>query len=53
MSLVEQQKLALGLQVFNSVINNALLNNPGPLKVEDPQFLPVMQTTFRKVSGLD
>lgn len=49
----EKQRLALGLQVFNSVINNALLNNPGPLRVEDPQFLPVMQATFRMVSGLE
>ncbi len=49
----EKRRLALGLQVFNSVINNALLNDPGPLKVEDPEFLPVMRAMFRTVSQLD
>jgi AcrR family transcriptional regulator len=49
----EKQQLALGLQVFNSVINNALLNNPGPLKLEDPYFLPVMLKVFRMVTQLE
>lgn len=49
----ERTRLALGLQVFNSVLNNSLLNNPGPLKVEDPDFLPVMQSVFRAVSEID
>lgn len=48
----DERRIALGLQVFNSVINNALLNNPGPLKVEDPEFLPVLCATFRTVSTL-
>jgi AcrR family transcriptional regulator len=49
----ELKRLALALQVFNSMINNALLNNPGPLKVEDPEFLPMMRGLFRTVSQLD
>ena len=43
----------VGIQVFNSVINNALLNNPGPLKLEDPYFLPVMLRVFRMVTQLE
>lgn len=46
----ERKRMALALQVFNSMINNALLNNPGPLKVEDPEFLPTMCNLFRTVS---
>jgi len=49
----EIKRLALGLQVFNSVINNALLNNPGPLRVEDPEFLPVMRALCRSVSNIE
>jgi len=49
----ERKRMALALQVFNSMINNALLNNPGPLKVEDPEFLPTMLGLFRTVSRLD
>ena len=49
----ETQQLGLGIQVFNSVINNALLNNPGPLKLEDPGFLPMMLKVFRMVTQLE
>ena len=49
----ERKRMALALQVFNSMINNALLNNPGPLKVEDPDFLPLMRELFRTISQLD
>lgn len=53
LSTEENQRVAFALQVFNSVINNALLNNPGPLRIEDPDFLPIMHGLFRIVSGLD
>lgn len=49
----ERKRMALAMQVFNSMINNALLNNPGPHKVEDPDFLPMMRGLFRTVSQLD
>ena len=41
-ALSEAEVLGLGiaLQVFNSVINNQMMNNPGPLTLTSPDFLP-------------
>lgn len=36
----ERRRLAIAGQVFNSVINNQIINAPGPLRLEDEDFLP-------------
>ncbi|WP_082384482.1 TetR/AcrR family transcriptional regulator [Erythrobacter sp. SG61-1L] len=36
----ERRQLAIAGQVFNSVINNQIINGPGPLRLEDEDFLP-------------
>ena len=48
-ALSEQEvyRLGVALQVFNSVINNQMMNNPGPLLLRNPEFLP----TLLKVVG--
>jgi AcrR family transcriptional regulator len=49
----ERRRLDLAVQVFNSVINNALLNDPGPLRVDQVDFLPVLLGIFYRVADLD
>ena len=46
---VEVHRLGIALQVFNSVINNQILNNPGPLTLSSPDFLPTLLGVFRAV----
>ena len=36
----ERRRMAIAGQVFNSVINNQIINGPGPLKIEDDDFFP-------------
>lgn len=49
----ERRRLDLAVQVFNSVINNALLNDPGPLRVDQPEFLPTLEGIFLTVADVD
>ncbi|MEI9851367.1 MAG: hypothetical protein WDN24_11635 [Sphingomonas sp.] len=35
--------------MFNSVINNSMLNNLGPLRIDDPQYFPVLCRLFRDI----
>jgi hypothetical protein len=35
--------------VFNSVINNQMMNNPGPLTLTSPDFLPKLLRVFDAV----
>ena len=49
----ERHRLDLASQVFNSVINNALLNDPGPLRIDQPEFLPTIKQIFLTVAALD
>lgn len=42
-------RMGIALQVFNSVINNQILNNPGPLTLTSPEFLPTLLKVFRTV----
>jgi AcrR family transcriptional regulator len=42
MSPEEVRRFAIAVQVFNSVINNQIINSPGPLSLEDDAFLPTM-----------
>lgn len=48
-SEAEVRRLGVALQVFNSVINNQMMNNPGPLTLTSPEFLPTLLGVFRAV----
>ena len=49
--LNDQEVLRMGvaLQAFNSIINNQMMNNPGPLTLNSPDFLPTLLHVFRVV----
>jgi len=49
----ERHRLELAMQVFNSVLNNALLNDPGPLHIDQPEFLPTLRGIFLTVAALE
>lgn len=36
------RRIEIAVQVFNSVINNQIINGPGPLMIADDDFLPIM-----------
>ena len=46
-------RLRMALQVFNSVINNQMMNNPGPLTLNTPEFLPTLMGIFNAVRAAD
>lgn len=48
----ERRRLAIAGQVFNSVINNQIINSPGPLRLEDEDFLPEMTRIAVDLAGL-
>jgi AcrR family transcriptional regulator len=48
-----RHRLALARQVFNSVINNQIINAPGPLRLEDPEFLPELRRVAIQIAALD
>jgi AcrR family transcriptional regulator len=45
----EVRRLHIAVQVFNSVINNQMINSPGPLSLNSPDFLPSLLAVFRAV----
>jgi AcrR family transcriptional regulator len=45
----ELKRLGIAMQVFNSVINNQMMNTPGPLALTNPDFLPSLLRIFRAV----
>jgi AcrR family transcriptional regulator len=49
----EVYRIRMALQVFNSVINNQMMNNPGPLTLNTPEFLPTLLGIVRAVLGAD
>jgi AcrR family transcriptional regulator len=49
LSEAEIRRLGVAQQVFNSVINNQMMNNPGPLTLASPDFLPTLLSVFRAV----
>lgn len=53
MSEAEVFRLGIALQVFNSVINNQMMNNPGPLTLTSPDFLPTLLGVFKSVHRPD
>lgn len=49
----EVYRLRIALQVFNSVINNQMMNNPGPLALNTPEFLPTLLGIFKAVRAIN
>ena len=49
----EVYRLRIAMQVFNSVINNQMMNNPGPLTLNTPEFLPMLLRVFKSVFTAD
>jgi len=49
----ERRRVALARQVFNSVISNQIINAPGPLRLEDPGFLPELRKIALQIAALD
>jgi AcrR family transcriptional regulator len=48
----ERRNLALASQVFNSVINNQIINGPGPLMIENDDFFPELQRIALDIAKL-
>jgi AcrR family transcriptional regulator len=48
----ERHKVALAGQVFNSVINNQIINGPGPLMLEDANFFPELEKIVLGIAEL-
>jgi len=49
----ETRRLAVAGQVFNSVMNNQIINSPGPLALDDKQFFPTMSQIALDVADLE
>jgi AcrR family transcriptional regulator len=49
----EELNIRFAIQVTNGAINNTLINRPGPITVEDPDFKPRLARAFRRVSDWD
>ncbi len=48
----ERRKVALAGQVFNSVINNQIINGPGPLMLEDDDFYPELEKIVMNIAAV-
>ena len=49
----EIEHVRFGFQVLRGTLNNTLMNQPGPLKLEDPAFRRQIERAFRLVSGIE
>jgi hypothetical protein len=48
----ERRRLALASQVFNSVINNSVINGPGPLLIENDDYFPELNRIALDIAKL-
>jgi AcrR family transcriptional regulator len=48
----ERHRVAVAGQVFNSVINNQIINGPGPLMLEDANFFPELEKVVLNIAEL-
>lgn len=48
----ERRRLALASQVFNSVINNSIINGPGPLLIENDDYFPELEKIALDIAKL-
>jgi AcrR family transcriptional regulator len=49
----EETNVRFAIQVANGAINNTMVNRPGPVNVDDPDFRTRLVRAFRAVSGWD
>jgi len=49
----EADKVRFGFQVLRGTLNNTLINQPGPLQLEDPAFRRQIERAFRLVAGIE
>lgn len=48
----EESHIRFAFQMVRGTLNNTILNEPGPLKPDDPEFLRQTERAFRLVAGL-
>jgi AcrR family transcriptional regulator len=53
LTTAEELDIRFALQVANGTINNQMINRPGPISVEDPDFIDRIERVFRLVSRWD
>ncbi|MFZ1992009.1 MAG: TetR/AcrR family transcriptional regulator [Alphaproteobacteria bacterium] len=49
----EEMDIRFAVQVANGVINNVMINRPGPVDIDDPEFVERIERAFREVSHWD
>jgi len=49
----EEMNIRFAIQVTNGAINNVMINRPGPVDIDDPEFVERIEKAFREVSHWD
>jgi AcrR family transcriptional regulator len=49
----EVERIRFGFQMVRGTLNNTLMNQPGPLQLEDPVFRRQMERAFQLIAGID
>jgi AcrR family transcriptional regulator len=49
----EAENIRFAFQVVRGTVNNTLINQPGPLKLEDPAFRRQIERAFRLVAAIE
>ena len=49
----EVENVRFAFQVLRGTLNNTLMNQPGPLQLEDPEFRRQIERAFRLVAGFE
>ena len=52
-SAEESENIRFAFQVVRGTVNNTLINQPGPLRLDDPAFRRQIERAFRLVSGIE
>jgi AcrR family transcriptional regulator len=52
LSAQETRDIRFAFQMVNGVINNGILNRPGPIMLETPEFEAALLRSFRAVAGM-
>jgi AcrR family transcriptional regulator len=53
MSAAESENIRFAFQVVRGTVNNTLINQPGPLRLDDPAFRRQIERAFRLVGDLE
>ena len=49
----EEMDIRFAIQVTNGAINNVMINRPGPVDIDDPEFVERLEKAFREISHWD